>query len=55
MGCDWRRTEGDAEYKAAQVEGYAQGTKDQIGGKVSKTRRAWVGEQSEADGRVVRG
>lgn len=30
-----QKASGDAEYKAAQAQGYAEGTKDRVGGKVS--------------------
>ncbi|KAH8922337.1 hypothetical protein BT69DRAFT_1243255 [Atractiella rhizophila] len=42
-----QRRDGDAEYKAAQAQGYAEGTKDRVGGKVDNVVGAVTGDKSQ--------
>lgn len=42
-----QKAKGDAEYKAAQVEGYVEGTKDRVGGKVDNIVGAVTGDKSK--------
>lgn len=47
--------QGEAEYKAAQAKGYAEGTTDRIGGKKDSVIGALTGDRSqEAQGNVIR-
>ncbi|GAA6061311.1 hypothetical protein JCM10212_005425 [Sporobolomyces blumeae] len=46
-----QQAKGDAEYAAAQVQGYAEGTADRIGGKIDRVVGAVTGDQAkEAEG-----
>ncbi|CAH7666632.1 hypothetical protein BY996DRAFT_4580088 [Phakopsora pachyrhizi] len=42
-----QKTKGDAEYKAAQAQGYAEGTKDRVSGKVDNVIGAVTGDKSQ--------
>ncbi|KAH9814380.1 putative Hmp1-mismatch base pair and cruciform DNA recognition protein [Melampsora americana] len=42
-----QKATGDAEYKAAQAEGYVEGTKDRVGGKVDNILGAVTGDKSK--------
>ncbi|GAA5976388.1 hypothetical protein JCM11641_005998 [Rhodosporidiobolus odoratus] len=46
-----QRAAGNAEYKAAQVQGYAEGTADRLGGKIDRVVGAVTGDkEKEASG-----
>ncbi|KAI9296855.1 DNA binding protein, partial [Neoconidiobolus thromboides FSU 785] len=48
-----QRAEGDAEYKAAQAKGYAEGSKDSVKGSVKDTVGSAIGnEQMQAEGKA---
>ncbi|ORX78768.1 putative cruciform DNA binding protein [Basidiobolus meristosporus CBS 931.73] len=50
-----RRAEGNAEYKKAQAEGYAQGASEKLKGNVKNTVGCAIGnEQMEAEGKAGR-
>ncbi|KAH8922342.1 hypothetical protein BT69DRAFT_1350957 [Atractiella rhizophila] len=42
-----QKRDGDAEYKAAQAQGYAEGTKDRVGGKIDNVVGAVTGDKSQ--------
>ncbi|KAI9293645.1 DNA binding protein [Neoconidiobolus thromboides FSU 785] len=48
-----QRTEGDAEYKAAQAKGYAEGAKDSFKGNIKDTVGSAIGnEQMQVEGKA---